>query len=353
MSSFPLSVVFQSLKSPVMLIGSDQRISMQNAAMTLLLKFDFSGRNYVTALRQPAVHDAVAQATKDGTQKTARVVIHSANSDQTFEAQVVPHDGEALIILEDQSAAHDVNTLRRDFVANVSHELRTPLTALLGFIETLQGPAKNDAKAQDRFLTIMAVEANRLRALVDDLLSLSRVEETERSRPTNPVDLNMLAGQTAEFYAPLVAKAGTFLTIDAPTEPVIIPGDAAQLQQVLNNLIENAIKYGATEAGITVSVSPPSYETSLQQPCARLTVQDHGVGIPSRHLVRLTERFYRVDEHRDREMGGTGLGLAIVKHILNRHRGRLTFESIEGQGTTVTILLPAVIDTVTQQNRSQ
>jgi two-component system phosphate regulon sensor histidine kinase PhoR len=350
MSDFPLEILLTSIKSPILIIGQDQRISMQNPPATELLGLDFTGRNYVTALRQPALLDAVDQARRDGTQKTARFVVRSGNVDQTFEAKIVPHANQMLIILEDQSAAHDVNAFRRDFVANVSHELRTPLTALLGFIETLQGPAKNDPKAQERFLGIMAIEADRLRRLVDDLLSLSRVEETERSRPTDPVDLNLLVGQSAELLAPLAGKAGTHLVVDAPDAPSNVPGDAAQIQQVLHNLIENAIKYGATAEGISITVAAPDYEKSLRQDCVRLSIQDHGVGIPARHLVRLTERFYRVDDHRDREMGGTGLGLAIVKHIINRHRGRLLLESVEGQGTTVSILLPTVVGSVIKQN---
>ncbi|MEO9862644.1 MAG: ATP-binding protein [Yoonia sp.] len=349
MSNFPLKVLLNSVKSPIVIIGPDQRISMQNPAATELLNLDFTGRNYVTALRQPALLDAIDHARRDGTQKTARFIVRSGNADQTFEAIVVPESGQTLIILEDQSAEQDVNSVRRDFVANVSHELRTPLTALLGFIETLQGPAKNDPKAQERFLGIMATEADRLRRLVDDLLSLSRVEETERSRPTDPVDLTTIVGQSVDLLDPIATTAGTHLTVELPADPVTVPGDPAQLQQVLHNIIENAIKYGASESGITVAIHPERFEKSLQQDCVRITVQDHGIGIPARHLFRLTERFYRVDDHRDREMGGTGLGLAIVKHILNRHRGRLVFESVEGQGTTVTILLPVNAKQVAQQ----
>jgi len=351
MPKFPLDVLLRSVKSPILLIGADQRISLQNPAATALLKLDFTGRNYVNALRQPPLLEAVDQARLDGTEKTARFIVQGT-TDQTFEALVVPDDQQILVILEDQSAEHSINSVRRDFVANVSHELRTPLTALLGFIETLQGPARNDPKAQERFLGIMAIEADRLRRLVDDLLSLSRVEETERTRPTNPVDLGVVIRQSTELLDPLARTAQTHLIVDAEEGETIIPGDAAQLQQVLHNLLENAIKYGATEQGITVAIHPPAYERSLQQECIRLTVEDHGDGIPERHLVRLTERFYRVDDHRDREMGGTGLGLAIVKHIMNRHRGRLVFDSVEGQGTTVSILLPTAIDNPVRQSET-
>ena len=343
MVEFSAHLILQSMHAPILLIGPDQRVSIQNDAMTELLNLDFTGRNYVTALRQPGIIAAVDSARQDQTQKTARYVVRSDGIDQTFAVNVVPESGHLLVIFEDQTAAQVTHTLRRDFVANVSHELRTPLTALLGFIETLQGPARNDPKAQERFLNIMAVEADRLRRLVDDLLSLSRVEETERSRPTTPVDLGVIARQAVDLLGPIAQTADTALVVEVHDETPMVPGDDAQLQQVLNNLIENAIKYGASEEGITVAVHAPAYETTLRQSCVRVTVRDRGQGIPAHHLVRLTERFYRVDDHRDREMGGTGLGLAIVKHITQRHRGRLFFESVEGQGTCVTILLPTEV----------
>ena len=340
MVDFPPELILQSISAPILLIGPDQRVSIQNDAMTQLLRLDFTGRNYVTALRQPAIIGAIDAAMKEQSQKTARYVVRTDGVDQTFQVSVVPQNAHLLVIFEDQTAAQVTDALRRDFVANVSHELRTPLTALLGFIETLQGPARNDPKAQERFLGIMAVEADRLRRLVDDLLSLSRVEETERSRPTTPVALGSIAQQAVDLLGPIANDAGTTLHLDLHRDAGQVPGDDAQLQQVLNNLIENAIKYGATPDGITIKVHAPAYETALRQTAVRMTVEDNGQGIPAHHLVRLTERFYRIDDHRDRQMGGTGLGLAIVKHIIQRHRGKLFFESVEGQGTTVNVLLP-------------
>lgn len=340
MIDFPAELILQSINRPILLIGPDQRVSIQNDAMTQLLRLDFTGRNYVTALRQPAIIGAIDAAMKEQTRRTARYAVRADGLEQTFQVSIVPQNAHLLVIFEDQTAAQVTDTMRRDFVANVSHELRTPLTALLGFIETLQGPARNDPKAQDRFLGIMAVEADRLRRLVDDLLSLSRVEETERSRPTTPVALGQIARQAVDLLGPIAADVGTPLTVEVHPDAGHIPGDDAQLQQVLNNLIENAIKYGATPDGIKVKVHAPVYETALRQTAIRMTIEDKGQGIPAHHLVRLTERFYRIDDHRDRQMGGTGLGLAIVKHIIQRHRGKLIFESVEGQGTTVNVLLP-------------
>ncbi len=331
------------MKSPLMLIGPENRVLVQNEAMTELLKIDFRGRQYITALRQPAAIDAVANAQKDHVTKSARYVLHVGTRDRIFELSAIPVDGHVIVAFEDQTAAEETLSLRRDFVANVSHELRTPLTAILGFIETLQGPARDDATAQQRFLGIMATEADRLRRLVDDLLSLSRVEELERTRPVEPVDLGLIVSQATELLGALAADAGTKLISRIPNDLPKVPGDDAQLQQVLNNLIENAIKYGATDAGIEIALHPPAFETALHQTAIRMTVTDHGIGIPAHHLIRLTERFYRVDLHRSRAQGGTGLGLAIVKHITNRHRGKLLFESVEGQGTTVTLMLPVAV----------
>ena len=332
-----------AMKSPLMLVGPEDRVISQNAAMTDLLKIDFQGRHYITALRQPAAIDAVVAAKKDHVTKTARYILRIETRDRIFEVSAIPVDDHVIVSFEDQTAAEETESLRRDFVANVSHELRTPLTALLGFIETLQGPARDDPGAQQRFLAIMATEADRLRRLVDDILSLSRVEELERTRPVNPVDLGEIVRQACALLDKLAHNAGTRLIARVPDSLETVPGDGPQLQQVLNNLIENAIKYGASDAGIEVAISDPAFEPALNQMAVRLTVTDHGEGIPTHHLIRLTERFYRVDLHRSRQKGGTGLGLAIVKHITNRHRGKLLFESTVGVGTTVTLILPSAL----------
>ncbi|MEL6571056.1 MAG: ATP-binding protein [Pseudomonadota bacterium] len=343
MADLLAKAMIAAMKTPLMLIGAEDRVILQNEAMTDLLKIDFKGRHYITALRQPATIDAVVEAKTDQVAKSARYLVRVENTDRIFEVSAIPVDDHIVISFEDQTAVEETQSLRRDFVANVSHELRTPLTALLGFIETLQGPARDDPAAQERFLAIMATEADRLRRLVDDLLSLSRVEEVERSRPVEPVDLGTIVRQATELLGPLAEEAGTQLIVKVSDDAPLVPGDDAQLQQVLNNLIENAIKYGASDKGITVEVHQPAFETTVHQQAIRLTVTDCGQGIPAHHLIRLTERFYRVDLHRSRQQGGTGLGLAIVKHIANRHRGKLLFESVEGEGTTVTLMLPTEV----------
>jgi len=335
--------IITALPSPVLLIGPDDRVMVQNAAMTALLTLDFAGRHHITALRQPATLDAIALARSTGAAQTARYLTRVDGTDRTYATMAVPQSGHIIVTMADQTAAAQTDVLRRDFVANVSHELRTPLTALLGFIETLQGPARDDPAARARFLEIMGTEADRMRKLVDDLLSLSRVEETQRKRPETLIDISSVVRQAVELLGDVATTRGTILKVDIAADLPLIPGDEGQLQQVMNNLIENGIKYGATNEGVVISVAKPAFAEALRQDAICVIVRDFGDGIPAHHLVRLTERFYRVDTHRAREMGGTGLGLAIVKHITNRHRGRLFFESTLGQGTTVTLLLPTAI----------
>jgi two-component system, OmpR family, phosphate regulon sensor histidine kinase PhoR len=231
--------------------------------------------------------------------------------------------------------------IRRDFVANVSHELRTPLTALLGFIETLKGAARDDPAARERFLNIMEREAERMNRLVQDLLSLSRVEAEERVRPTERVDIVAHLGSAVAALRPMAEGAGVALQVTGEAGPLMIAADADQMTQVFHNLIENAVKYGGAGKLVTIAVSREERDLSLRGPAVRIDVIDKGEGIDPLHLPRLTERFYRVDSHRSRERGGTGLGLAIVKHIVNRHRGRFRVESVKGQGSTFSVILPA------------
>ena len=231
--------------------------------------------------------------------------------------------------------------MRRDFVANVSHELRTPLTALLGFIETLRHAARDDPAARDRFLAIMEREAGRMTRIVDDLLSLSRVEANERVRPRNQVVMSDIVLGTMADMAPMIKASECEVNFEDRSNESTIPADAEQLRQVVGNLLENALKYGATGKTIDVTLERLNESVGAIAEGIRLSVRDYGEGIPPHHIPRLTERFYRVDSHRSREIGGTGLGLAIVKHIVNRHRGRIRIESTFGEGTEVIIILPS------------
>ncbi|WP_416882070.1 ATP-binding protein [Marivita sp.] len=336
--------VLMVLGIPALLIAPDHRIFATNAAAEKLLGKNIEGRHFITALRQPTLLDTIEQVQRDGTRRETRYLTNDGQHDITYRVTcgAVPMQGKqgVLVSFEDITPMEQAGQMRRDFVANVSHELRTPLTALLGFIETLQGPARNDAKAQERFLGIMGAEAERMNRLVSDLLSLSRVEAEERVRPAGQVDLGAMIEQTRHSLAQLADEAGIGMSVHLPPEPIVVPGDADQLRQILTNLVENAIKYSGKGAYIRISLGVPDYETRLRGQGVRIEVSDTGPGIDAVHLPRLTERFYRVDSHRSRELGGTGLGLAIVKHIVNRHRGRLQVESQLGKGTTFTVILP-------------
>lgn len=300
------------------------------------------GRHFVTVLRQPALVDAVERCIEDGQGRQSRFLASEGDRDVTYDVTLRCVAGTGLLIVTFQDVTHHAQAgqMRRDFVANVSHELRTPLTSLMGFIETLSGPARDDPAARDRFLQIMQTEAGRMNRLVGDLLSLSRVEAEERMRPTNQINLAEVLRTTLRNLNPLAVEADVTLRADLGTEPLMILGDADQLLQVFTNLVENAIKYGGEGRPVDIGCEVSLRDPMLRGPSVRITVRDHGPGIPSHHIPRLTERFYRADSHRSRALGGTGLGLAIVKHILNRHRGRLKITSEEGQGASFCVILP-------------
>jgi two-component system phosphate regulon sensor histidine kinase PhoR len=242
-----------------------------------------------------------------------------------------------LMTFHDLTPLRRVEEMRADFVANASHELRTPLAALSGFIETLQGPAREDVKARERFLPIMQDQARRMARLIDDLLSLSRIEQKQHVRPEAAIDLSQVARHVVDTLAPMAREMGVEIKLSADL-PVIVTGDRDELVRVAENLIENAIKYGARPDApggdrVEVSVARTAKDGAL-------AVRDFGHGIAPEHLPRLTERFYRVDPGQSRAKNGTGLGLALVKHILARHRGRLTIASRPEQGSTFTATVP-------------
>ena len=338
-----IASVLAALPLAAILVAPDARIIGANRAAGDLLGPALEGRHFMTGLRQPDVLDTIEATMADRAPRQTTYHKSEAGRTHTYAVSVgfidmAPAQG-VLLCFEDMSEKEQASQIRRDFVANVSHELRTPLTALIGFIETLQGPARRDDTAIDRFLGIMQSEAARMERLVRDLLSLSRVESEERVRAADPVDLGGIIGSVLHTLRPLAKECGCEIVCDPP-EGVLVPGNSDQLQQVFTNLIENAIKYGGKGNAITITLDPSPPETTLRVPAVVVRVADQGPGIEPHHIPRLTERFYRVDTHRSREMGGTGLGLAIVKHIINRHRGRLRIESTPGQGSVFTVILP-------------
>lgn len=331
---------------PVAMLVTDAqaRLIGANDAAEALLGPIPSARPFVTVLRHPEVNVAL-ESVLAGAERARLNVTLSANGRSVFCAATVTPLGVgggrgAAVAFEDRSRDEETEQMRRDFVANVSHELRTPLTALMGFIETLRGPARNDPGARDRFLDIMEREAGRMNRLIGDLLSLSRVEQDERRRPVESVDLAAMLRSVVTTLAPSAKAAGVQIDQLGTQGSVTLPGDGDQLVQVFHNLIENALKYGGSGGQVQVTLERLEHEPVLRGPAWSVTVADKGEGIDPRHLPRLTERFYRVDTHRSREKGGTGLGLAIVKHIVNRHRGRLRIESDKGQGSRFIVILP-------------
>jgi two-component system, OmpR family, phosphate regulon sensor histidine kinase PhoR len=256
-----------------------------------------------------------------------------------------------LVTFHDLTQVRRTEAMRADFVANASHELRTPLASLSGFIETLQGSARDDPQARARFLGIMKDQATRMARLIDDLLSLSRVELKAHLQPTTPVDLVLIVRQVADSLQTLARDRGVKISIEKPANALIVRGDRDELIRVFENLIENALKYGST--GERVDITLASDAGMRGEPEAVVAVRDYGPGIAPDHIPRLTERFYRVDVSESRTQGGTGLGLALVKHILARHRGRLGIESTPGNGATFTARLPLSPDSVTVDRINQ
>jgi two-component system, OmpR family, phosphate regulon sensor histidine kinase PhoR len=295
------------------------------------------------ALRIPEITEAVRRAVDTG--ETQRVeFFEKVPADRWSEAFIVPVALAAAIAgrrelvfvtLHDLTPLKRVEEMRADFVANASHELRTPLASLSGFIETLQGSARNDPQARERFLDIMKAQATRMARLIDDLLSLSRIELKAHVQPEHQVDLAPIVRQVADGLQTLARDRGVEIKIEMPPEPLLVRGDRDELIRVFENLVENALKYGASgkRVDITFARDPADNE-------ALASVRDYGPGIAPEHVPRLTERFYRVDVTESRAQGGTGLGLALVKHILHRHRGRLTIDSAPSKGATFTVRLP-------------
>jgi len=331
---------------PLVLIDAGARLAAANAAAREILGEALLGRHFGLTIRQPALLAAIEAGLRQGQAGQARFGGGGAVPEVSYLVSVTPlaDDGRqgVLCAFQDVTEQEQIGQLRRDFVANVSHELRTPLTALAGFIETLKGAARDDAVARARFLDIMEREAGRMQRLVHDLLQLSKVEAEERLRPTGAVDLAGVIKAVVATLRPLAEAAAVEVAITGADGPLTLPADSDQLTQVFQNLIENAVKYGHPGKLVTVAVSVIERDPLLRAQALRVDVTDRGEGIAPEHLPRLTERFYRVDSHRSREMGGTGLGLAIVKHIVNRHRGRLVIASEPGKGSTFSVILPAL-----------
>jgi len=351
-----LGRMLDSVPAPLFALGSNRQVVAANAAAGKLFGGTITGRNLLAFLRHPPLVDAV-EACEAG--RSVEPVDLPENQGRSGQRRLVARlqairpalaGASVMVLIEDITAAERALTLRRDFVANVSHELKTPIAALLGFIETLMGPARDDPLARQRFLGIMRGEAERMNRLVSELLSLSRIEMNEHQPPSGRADLGNILKTVRDSLSLKAEQRQIRITFPGLAELPTIPGDSDELTQAIQNLVDNAIKYSPDSGEVLVSFEriedPVACREKLQgirspKAMISLSVADQGEGIAKEHIPRLTERFYRVDAARSRELGGTGLGLAIVKHIVNRHRGSLDIASEPGKGSSFTLFLPA------------
>lgn len=353
------SAILNELPDPLIVLDGGGRILFCNKAAEGLTGPQPLGKPVATVVRTAALVTAIDEVLKGG---AARSIEYSlpVPVERNFSAFITPIESKAsvagnaalseasrhrrtravLVVLRDVTEARRVEDMRVDFVAFASHELKTPLASLSGFIDTLRGHAKDDPVAQERFLGIMAEQADRMRRLIDDLLSLSRIELREHVRPDSVVDLSGVVNDVTDGLAHLAEQNGVEITVSAPEALPNVRGDRDELGQVVQNLVDNALRYGRSGKRVEVTLGT---DTRGGRPMVRLSVRDFGDGIAREHLPRLTERFYRADAAASRAKGGTGLGLAIVKHIVNRHQGILTIDSEFGRGSTFSVLIPAVV----------
>src|SRR5262245_6549617 len=340
-----IEAMLAGLPDPVVALDRDGIVIAFNTPASLLAPALRRGEPASFALRMPEVVEAIRRASISGEPQRAEFS-ERVPVDRWYEVHVTALRLDAqrmgtrpdlvLMTFHDLTPLRRVEEMRADFVANASHELRTPLATLSGFIETLQGSAREDASARERFLAIMKQQAFRMARLIDDLLSLSRIELNVHVRPETPVDLAAIVRQVTDAMQMLARERSVEVVVTAPAETVIVAGDRDELVRVFENLVENALKYGASGKRIEIALARHGGRARE----ASISVRDLGPGIPPEHLPRLTERFYRVDVAQSRAEGGTGLGLAIVKHILARHHGRLVIDSTLGKGAVFKVYLP-------------
>jgi two-component system, OmpR family, phosphate regulon sensor histidine kinase PhoR len=330
-------VLLDQLPIPVMLLDHDERVLFVNHAMRGVLGPGLDRKRASSVLRNPDVLWAISESREGRSADVPfSLPVPIERHFQAHAARISVAPPVTALLLHDLTVVRKSEQMRADFIANASHELRTPLAAVSGFIETLRGHAKDDEAARGQFLDIMAVEAGRMRRLIDDLLSLTRIEMNEHVAPQGRVVLEAVVRQVANALGPLASQDGITVSVKAAPDLPPVIGEHEELVQLFQNLIHNAIKYGRPNGSVAVTVGlAPDGQVFA-------AVKDDGEGIAPGAIPRLTERFYRVDVKRSRERGGTGLGLAIVKHIVSRHQGRLSIESKLGEGSTFTVFLPAV-----------
>lgn len=338
-----ISELINALEIPTILVDPQRRVTACNPHAVHLFPGLATGQPLTMVSRDPDFIRLVERVTQRGRTDTAEISESMLRGQRFLVTGSLLTDGSMILLqFRDTSEQARLAQLRSDFIANASHELRTPLASIKGFIETLQGPARGDAEARKRFLSIMEAQAGRMNRILDDLLSLSRIEMRAHLMPEGVVEMGEVVAEVLRGLEPLADEAETRLIFVPPEGPMNVRGDKDELEQVVQNLVHNAIKYGRSGGRVEVAVERKPGPKGRNNGHILIRVTDDGPGIAPEHLPRLTERFYRVDTARSRERGGTGLGLAIVKHILNRHRGEIEITSEVGKGSAFTVVLDSL-----------
>jgi|APSaa5957512535_1039671.scaffolds.fasta_scaffold65351_1 two-component system, OmpR family, phosphate regulon sensor histidine kinase PhoR len=339
--------ILDGLADPVILIDENRNFVDGNRAALDLVGDNVRGKNLATILDCPEIIEAVDRVLTGEPSEKGTAFIPSPVS-RSFDMHIMDLSarnpdkfGWVMLALHDVSSALQAEKMRADFVSNVSHEMRSPLSSLLGFIETLRGPARDDPEAQDRFLGIMEEEARRMTRLINDLLTLSQVEADQHILPNQSVNIQELLREVVDLLSGRAKERNMILALEVPSPLPLVIGDKDELVQVVRNLADNALNYGTKGTVVTIFAECSEKMRKAKNPKVRIAVTNQGEGIESKHIPRLTERFYRIDKGRSRATGGTGLGLAIVKHIVNRHRGKLKITSVPGKSSTFAVFLRA------------
>ncbi len=334
------------LPLPSLLVNSGRELMGVNAEGRNLFKNLKMGEDLAFSTRNQDILEAL-DTLKSGATQVEKDIVLSNQNDRSFHLTartLLPEDsgkGLYLMVFTDVTYQREAEKIRASFIANVSHELRSPLSTLIGAIETLKTTARDDPGGQERFLGMMEEESWRMKRLVDDLLSLSKLEAHEHVPPRGELDLGKLLSQVKGTMEARLKARNMKLAIKLNRDIPVFPGDWDELQEVFDNLIDNAVKYGKAGSKITITAEYKKTPKGLNEPAVIISVHNFGEVIPGDQIPRLTERFYRVDKSRSRELGGTGLGLAIVKHIIKHHRGKLQVSSSASEGTKFSIILPA------------
>jgi len=332
----------ETVNTPILVVDNRSYVISSNKAAVDLLGNDFKDRHFYVAIRQPAIINLFENVSGSNEIQKENFYKTVSGVDRTYEV-TAKYSKELKIVslsFDDVTDAVQANQMRRDFVANVSHELKSPLTSILGFTETLSGVIESNPSKARHFLSVMERESLRMSSLIDDLLGLSRVEAAEKQLPTEQINLGDIMREVMEILTATAAKKNISIEYVQEASNPLIVGDYSQVVQVFTNLLQNAIKYGGDGNKIKVIMKSIEYHKALLTTGYKVSVEDTGIGIEEHHLARLTERFYRVDDHRSRNEGGTGLGLSIVKHIMARHNGILLVESNPGSGSVFSVIFP-------------